>query len=838
MNNTFSHNPLAIVFALLCTLFLSACSDSRGPITYITPELQPQPQPEPEPGAVYSADIVWTQYGIPHITADDWGSLGYGVGYSYARENFCTIMREYVFAAGESSRYLGEEGDLDSDFVMKLYNSDARIARMIEEDLADYIIENLEGYVAGINRHLSETGVDNLAEGEEGCRGAAWVREIDLNDVVRLIHRTVLVASGQPLAGFMVAADPGDMLAANNASNSSANPAGGSFNTPDESAVSRKKVEQLLAQTLTKEQFVTGLNMPGPEMIGSNAYAIGEEASQTDSGILFGNPHFPWQGQQRFFMFHTTMGDEYDIIGAALGGLPAPVIGFNKNIAWSHTVSTGQRFTFYELTLNPENSMEYLYDDEFREMTAETVSAEFLQPDGSTLTMEHTFYFSHYGAILDLGGINSLLGGWPNAAGTLITYRDGNLENMRGLEQWINMGKASNIGEFTTALKDLGIPWVNTIAADRYGDAFYGDISVVPNVSSAQYSNCVRGLLQPLVTDFGRLTMDGSDPECEWGADEGVVPGIFGYDSLPKLETRGYGGNANDSYWLSTPGMLLEGFSPIIGSERVEQSRRTRATFAQAEARLAGTDGLGDPGFSIDTVRELSYGATNHTATLVLDGILSVCAGLDDDPMAGLSLEQEACAVLGGWDRTHKVDSVGGHVFYELWRVLRSAPDLFATPFDPADPVNTPRDLNVGEPMLVAVIEGALTSAVEVLSDAGIELDAPWGDVQFDEKNGVRYPIHGGSGDMMFSVITSPLVDGEGYSAIRHGNSYIQAVTWNESDCPDAYAILTYSQSTDPASAHYADATDLYSKGGWIDMPLCAADQDAQEINRMTLSNQ
>jgi len=77
---------------------------------------------------------------------------------------------------------------------------------------------------------------------------------------------------------------------------------------------------------------------------------------------------------------------------------------------------------------------------------------------------------------------------------------------------------------------------------------------------------------------------------------------------------------------------------------------------------------------------------------------------------------------------------------------------------------------------------------VSPLVVAGIAMDVPWGEVQFDEKNGTRYGLQGGSGSMMFSVITSNLVDGEGYADIFHGNSYIQAVTWDESDCPDAYA--------------------------------------------------
>ena len=58
---------------------------------------------------------------------------------------------------------------------------------------------------------------------------------------------------------------------------------------------------------------------------------------------------------------------------------------------------------------------------------------------------------------------------------------------------------------------------------------------------------------------------------------------------------------------------------------------------------------------------------------------------------------------------------------------------------------------------------------------------------------------------------------------------------WDESNCPDAYAVLTYSQSTNPESPHYADSTRLYSESAWIDMPFCEADRDAQEIDRVTI---
>ena len=57
----------------------------------------------------YSAEIRRTDYGIPHIKADDWAGLGYGFGYAYAQDNFCVTMREVVFATGRSAELMGED---------------------------------------------------------------------------------------------------------------------------------------------------------------------------------------------------------------------------------------------------------------------------------------------------------------------------------------------------------------------------------------------------------------------------------------------------------------------------------------------------------------------------------------------------------------------------------------------------------------------------------------------------------------------------------------------------------------------------------------------------------
>lgn len=61
-------------------------------------------------------------------------------------------------------------------------------------------------------------------------------------------------------------------------------------------------------------------------------------------------------------------------------------------------------------------------------------------------------------------------------------------------------------------------------------------------------------------------------------------------------------------------------------------------------------------------------------------------------------------------------------------------------------------------------------------------------------------------------------------------NSYIQIVTWDESDCPIAERILTHSQSTDPESDHFADQSVLYAEKQWVDLPFCTEDIRAAAI--------
>jgi acyl-homoserine-lactone acylase len=198
----------------------------------------------------------------------------------------------------------------------------------------------------------------------------------------------------------------------------------------------------------------------------------------------------------------------------------------------------------------------------------------------------------------------------------------------------------------------------------------------------------------------------------------------------------------------------------------------------------------------------------------------------------------ESCDIIEGWDGLYNVESVGSSVWREFWDRVRGTPGLWSVPFDATEPVNTPNTLNVGAPSVVEAVRCSIGGAVDRLVAAEIPLDRPWGEAQFrwNGEGTEGIPIHGGRGRSTFSVISSNLVDGEGYSDIPTGNSYIQTVTWDDTQCPDAFAVLTYSQSVDTASPHYSDMTEVYSAGGWNDMPFCPEDIETEKISEIEVS--
>ena len=725
----------------------------------------------------FDATITRTTYGIPHIEARDWRGVGYGVAYAYAQDNLCLLAEEFATVAGERSRHWGPEGkavlgfgpvdNLSSDVFFRAV-IDLPALREGAKRLSPRAQDLMAGYVAGYNRFLKDAGPDGIpAE----CRGKAWVRPIDADDMLRLNEKQMLLASSLNLAPAIAnAAPPGSAPA--------------------------PKV---------------AIAMPDPRNlgIGSNGWAFGGDATADGRGMVIGNPHFPWQGPNRFWQMHVKGPQGYEVMGVGLAGTPMPTLGFNKDIAWTHTVTEARHFTLFQLALDPADPTRYMVDGQSEAMTAQTVTVPM--PEG-TPAVTRTLWSTRFGPVFIIPdrGIT-----WSHQSA--FALKDANRGNQRGIETWLRIGEARNVAQIKAAVSEtLGIPWVNTIAADRFGDALHADVTAVPNVSAEKAKTCATPIAG-LFAEFAIL-LDGSKSACDWDVAEGTpAPGLMPASDQAVTTVRSWLTNSNDSYWISNPDMPHRQLSPILGKYGTARTLRTRSNFTETAAALAAG--------RIDHTRaaELAFANKSLAADLAMPELLALCTRAEGAAARG-------CAALAKWDQRYDSDSRGARLFRAFWPQAEKIKGLWAVPFDPAHPVTTPRDLATDGETGTQLLE-ALAATVTTMEEAGQALDARWGDEQLVMAGNTAIPIHGGPGTLGILNMQESDAAANGKLVPRHGTSYIQIVGFDDKG-PVADAILSYSQSTNPASPHAADQTRAYAEKRWHRLPFHREEIRAQAISK------
>jgi acyl-homoserine-lactone acylase len=308
---------------------------------------------------------------------------------------------------------------------------------------------------------------------------------------------------------------------------------------------------------------------------------------------------------------------------------------------------------------------------------------------GKLSRVTRTLYRSRYGPVLATG--------WTTT--TAYALRDANADNLRSMNEWLAMGKSQNLAQLRAAQDTYqGIPWVNTIAVDASGTAYFADASVVPRVTDAHAARCIDSAVGKALYPE-TFVLDGSRSTCDWSSDSGTVqPGTFAPSHVPQLTRTDYVANSNQSPWLTNPASPITGYPAIFGDIGTERELRTRLGLDMITRRLAGTDGLGPPGFTLPTLQAAMLSNRNYGADLGRADIVAMCrahpvltAG-DGTPVD----VRAACDILAGWDGRAGVDSRGQALWEKVF--FQGDPDTWRVPFDPAHPLTTPRGLNGNDP--------------------------------------------------------------------------------------------------------------------------------------------
>ncbi|WP_426210856.1 penicillin acylase family protein [Massilia sp. TWP1-3-3] len=738
--------------------------------------------------------------GVALIHASTLTGAAAGLGFAYAQDNFCLLQDYLMTVNGERSRHLGPDArvpmqidrastvNLASDIFYRFYVDGAR-ADQLYAGADQSTRELIAGYVSGVNRYLSQTGVNAI---DPACRGKSWVRPMTTADMHKiLLDKTVLASGANFIEAFAGATPPGAGALAPAFSKSAAQP-------------------ELDLEHLRRASR--------PELpLASNAWAFGRDTTLGRGSLLVGNPHFPWTGSNRFYQARMTVPGVLDVSGVALGGVPIIQIGFNKRLSWTHTVSAARRFTFFELDLKPGDPLTYYVDGAEQRMEAVDVNVPVLVI-GALGNVNRRLYRTAFGPVLVIPGAGL---SWSSAHA--YAFGDVNIGNNRIVRSWLDIGRASTVRQARDALaRNIGIPWVNTVAADSTGEVMYADLTPMPNVDQAHIARCLpspgaAALLR--VADL--LVLRGSSSDCAWKHDSSAAaPGIVPAAQLPVAIRTDYVANSNDSYWLANPAIAWSGITPMAGPVGVPQRLRTRATLTMIERRLAGSDGLPGRQFSAAHLQKLLFNSDNFAANMVLDDLLALrgsyqAVTMPDGTEVALG---EAWDALSRWDRRSATSSRGAHLFREFWRSARLIPNLHRIAFTPRDPIHTPAGLNTDDVAVRSALLQALGRALTMFRAAGVPPNAQLGAMQYMLSSTRKFAVPGGEEfeGVLNKLESRPFTDG--HYQPYFGVSYVQFISHHPHGL-SAEGILSYSQSTDPRSPYYLNQLPAFSRGEVFRLP-------------------
>lgn len=759
-----------------------------------------------------NVEIRRTTDGIPHIKAADWFGAGYGYGYVQAEDALCTLAEAFVTYRGQRSLYWGADAkprhdatfgrarNMELDIFFRDFIDDGLI-KEYRSHQSDEIDALVEGFAAGYNRYATTVGGEDRA-----CAGKPWLQAISPNDIYRRMYAAGLAAGYARFIPQIVNARP---------------PAEQVSRVSSVREVSEEESAALLAR------FASAVG-EHPHL-GSNALAFGEQATGEEQSVLFGNPHWYWGGPDRFYQAHLTIPGQLNVAGASFLGVPLIMIGFNDQVAWSHTVSTARRYGLFELKLPKGDPAAYQYDGKSIPMVRKIVDVQVRDEEGDITTISHTLYRSQYGPVVDFGAGSAALGWGREQA---LAIRDINADNFRIFETFLRWNRAQSLDEFVAIQRDTNaIPWVNTVAIGRdTGEVWFADIGRVPFVTDALRERCAGGL-SPVFGGLDSLAplVDGSRAECNWtDVGDPSQAGAMPPERMPALFSEKYVANMNDSYWLTQPAAPIEGLDLILGGEGKPLSLRSQAGHQLADALLRK---------KITSAQALSrelrnevLNAQSHSATRFKDSLLAgacrtenVTVGRDTltgdvfDPVRTMKLTH-ACQVLTQWSGGGNADDQGSLLWDAWWRRLRRIPpaEFYLKSFSPLEPLVTPAEPNVKDSRIAEALGAAMIS----LQADGLGLTAPRGSALAVKSGGQTLGLYGGCSLEGYFMVVCDDENGYAMSDESHGNSYLQVVSFGD-DGVEAFTLMAHGQHEQALdNGPGSEVVRRYANKQWLRMPF------------------
>jgi penicillin amidase len=399
------------------------------------------------PGLKAPVEIIRDRWGVPHIYADNLHDLFFAQGFVHAQDRLWQMEINRRTATGRLSELFGDVA-LDTDRLTRTFGFN-RLAQADLDSASEEMQEALDAYAVGVNVFLDQTDgrlpveftlLRHWPEPWTPQDSLAWVRVMIWNLshawASEIVRARLIEKLGPDRAADLEIRYP--------ERNPITLPQGIEFNQFTANGILEATTGPFLGQAF-----------------GSNGWAVAADRMSTGAPALCNDMHLQLQSPSIWYAIHLDAGEQFNVTGVSLPGIPCVEVGHNSHIAWGMTLAFTDCEDLFVEKFHPDDPHRYQFQDEWLEAN---VIHEPIHVKGRTDPHVEEVIVTHHGPI-----ISDVVG----TPGMRLAVQSMALRPCPAIQGWFQLDQAQGWDDFVAAMRLIKAPQLNVPYADVDGNIGY-----------------------------------------------------------------------------------------------------------------------------------------------------------------------------------------------------------------------------------------------------------------------------------------------------------------------------------------------------------------------------
>jgi len=553
-------------------------------------------------GVSDSTQIVYDDFGVPHIYAKNADDAYYALGYTHAQERLFQMVMLRRLSTGRLAEILGPKlVPIDKKMITLGFREFAsKNAAKFAESTNVKAKSQSQAYLNGINYFIEK---DNLPI--EFTMLGFTPQEFTTEDIYSTLAYMALgfstAITSEPVMEFIK-----EELGEEYAKVFEADSASGSSEYRPYAA------KEIIAKNITADIQQFPYDLPMPYWEGSNSWLLSKERSKSGKALFANDTHIGYSQPSVWYEAYIEY-PGFELYGYYLAGMPFAIVAHNNTLAWGLTIHPLDNMDLYAETDNPDNPNQYLQGEEWVNYEERSYTIKVKDSTDVSFVLKLT----NRGPIINDNYKQAV----QKDAKNVSLYWVLNHVESNVVEATYYMSVSKNINDFEKAVRNIDILGLNVMYADKEDNIAWWATGLIPKRNPTHNS---------------KLYMDG--------ATDTLVHENYPLENNPKMinPEKGYIITANNSPGLFDSVSIPGYYAPGLRASRVEDLLLTQDKW------------------SIDELIAVQLDVHSDRDLRLRDAMISELQAERSPEM------QKMADALASWDGDYTLKSIGSTIYSRM----------------------------------------------------------------------------------------------------------------------------------------------------------------------------